>query len=149
MATWIPRKRFLQPIWSYQYDVVIAQSCLCPSVSSEHISTVCTGMIRPRIQRVPNTSLRLLLQGLRFSTSCPLCIWHQVCPRATSSTCWQQKPAQTRPMPNHTYSIRTRNNCKPEIVPVGRNWEGQCYSQEDNMYLRLSALSGLNSPMKK
>lgn len=74
MATWIPRKRFLQPIWSYQYDVVIAQSCLCPSVSSEHISTVCTGMIRPRIQRVPNTSLRLLLQGLRFSTSCPLCI---------------------------------------------------------------------------
>lgn len=112
-------------------DEVITQSCLFASVSSEHVSTVCTGRIRPRIQRVPKTSLRLVFQGLRFSTSCPLCIWHQVCPRATSSTCWQQKPAQTRPIPSHTYSISTRNNCRPEMVPVvGDEKTGMFKSQD-------------------
>lgn len=142
ITLWIPTKRFLQLVQlatyeELKYDVSIAQSCL--SASSEHISTVCTGRIRPRSQWLPKTSFRLLLQGLRFSTTCPLCIWHQVCPRATSSTCWQQKPAQTSPMPSHTYSISTRNSCKPEIVP---DWENKEIPLE-GIYLKLPSLTGM------
>lgn len=129
--TWVFRQHFLQHVTFLtceelllRYEVFL-QSSLWASASSEHVSTVCTGSIRPSIQRVPKTSLRLALQGLQFSASCPLCIWHHVCPRATSSTCWQQKPAHTKPMPSHTYSISTRNNCRPEIVPVRRYWGGE------------------------
>ena len=96
------------------------QSCLW--ASQGEASTVFTGTKKPRSQRVPKTSLRLALQEVGASTSRPRRNWHQVWPRATSRTCWQQKPAQVRPMPSHTYSISTRKNCRPDTVPEKKKY---------------------------
>lgn len=107
------------------------QSCLWASLGD--VSTVCTGIKNPSNQRVPKTSLRFALQEVEASTSCPRRNWHQVWPRATSRTCWQQKPAQVRPMPSQTYSISTRKNCRPDMVPEKRKYRRRL----KRLYVRL------------